>query len=179
MPWNRDTSTVRLLGLQGIMNLWFKLSNKLSHGLKRKVHELLQNICIFTSIERQYCTGYFLSSRDHMNQAIRHWQAPNATIVAWYLLYPDAALSWRVREQSAVSLELQPTTGSNELPHTLLWCFRKFWQVMIDLIRFRPCQHENLQHWNELCHSDSGVTLTMGAPLLAEILRPLVSIWLL
>ena len=66
----------------------------------------------------------------------------------------DAALSWRFWEQSAVSLELQPTTGSNELPHTLLWCFRKFWQVMIGLIRFRPCLHENLQHSIELCHSD-------------------------
>ena len=48
-----DIALVRSLGLQGIMNLGFKLSTKLSHGLQKKVNELLQNIGIFKNIVRR------------------------------------------------------------------------------------------------------------------------------
>ena len=146
LPWNRDTS----------LHCW-ELSTKDSN---------CQLCCPTTSSGRfmNYCQASvylqaqcnpvlhrkFWSIRDQANRMIRHWKAPNATWVAWYLFYLVAALSWCVLNQSPVSWELRQTIGSNDWPHWVPCTVMTFSEVMIDLIRFQPCKNENLQHWNKL-----------------------------
>ena len=154
LPWNRDTSTIRSLGLQGITNYeaTIPISNcQLSSPMASKGGSwiIAKHLHIYKHSETHYCTGNFLS-----NRVIRHWKAPNATIEAYYMLYMGAAPSWSVRKQSSVSLELQLIASEVMIglirSRTLLWRFQKYGQVMIDLIRFYPCQNENLQHSNRL-----------------------------